>query len=394
MTGDTTNTVTPGTTSGASSSIQLRDNHGSIHVHVEGGRRGPRRPPDWLRKATSVVVGTLLATGLVVALQVQRAWTGTTGPALTDGRGGFVWAHDATAPSYRPVAQKSMYVYNSADAADVEVVREGEGEYAVRFGGLGVAGGVAHASAYGPTSDFCVVAGLAEDGMTEVVRVRCFDADGRPVDVRFVASFAHRSVGDGRFSYLRAEPRNERHQPGAPETRFDSTGAQAWVQRRGTGQYLVWVPASEGVPAGEQFYQVTAQGDAPVHCKLAAKPSPAGVQQVTCRGVGGEPVDHAFLLSFSAGSSVIGRTDRRYANASSAAGADVMRVETGYYRVRVRGLGSPSGHTAVHAVGESDAYCHVENWVPDGDDLVSDVRCFSAMSHLPTDAAFFVGASW
>ncbi|MCP2259199.1 hypothetical protein LX15_002900 [Streptoalloteichus tenebrarius] len=378
----------------AVSSVQTRDVHGGIHIHVESGRPRRRRSRRLPRRWLALAVGLALAAGLIAASQLRRGEDPGRGPMVVDGRGGFVWAHDPTASRYRPVAQKSMYVYNSADAADVEIVREGVGEYAVRFGGLGVAGGVAHASAYGPTSDFCVVAGLAEEGMTEVVRVRCFDTGGAPVDVRFVASFAHRSVGDGRFSYLWAEPRNERYRPGDPATRYDSTGGVAWVERRSAGQYLVHVPASAGVPTAKQFYQVTARGDGPAHCKLAAPPAPSGVQQVTCRDVRGEPVDHAFLLSFSAGSSVIGRTDRHFGNASSAVDADVMRVETGYYRVRSREMGSPSGHATASALGESDAYCHVENWVPDGADLVSDVRCFSASAHSPTDAAFFIGTSW
>lgn len=329
----------------------------------------------------------------VSALLVVFAGTGgvlfpaSAGPPSEGGGAGFVKAELPTEPRYRPAA---YYRYNSAATEDAEVRRDRTGSYRVRFGGLGTAGGIAHATAYGPTNDFCVVAGWEPDGDAELVRVRCYGPTGQPADTLFVANFAAGSAGTGRVSYLMADrPTDSRYQPD-PRHRYDSTGRVAWVERTATGRYEVSVPASAGVPGGSQFYQVSAVGAA-AHCKLSALPSSLGVQGVTCRDPSGEPVDARFSLSFSWLTSFVGRTDRDYGHLHL--GPDRASSGTGEYDVWWDQNGD-AYQVVAYAAGSSDAHCHVLGWSAIETIPVSTVRCWSASTDLPTTSPYVTGAIW
>jgi tetratricopeptide (TPR) repeat protein len=338
-----------------------------------------------LRRSRWATVASLLGLfGVVGAVWLPAS----AGPPAVGGRAGFVWAYLPTASSYRPAEAGSPYQYDSADATDIAISREAVGRYLVRFGGLATPGGVAHATAYGPDSTFCSVAGWAPDRGAEVVRVWCFSSDGRPADSRFVANFAAGSAGTGRLSYLLAEPSTgDRYQLSA-RYRYDSTGQAARVERRAIGRYRVFVPASVGIPASLQFYQVTADRVA-AHCKLSALPSRSGVQEIACRSPRGEPVDARFSLSFSWRESAIGRIDRRYGYRHS--WITGYRIETGYYVAWWSDLGIDAGQVVAYAVGDSDAYCHVGRRTALESALHAVIRCWSAATQLPADAAYVTG---
>ena len=142
------------------------------------------------------------------------------------------------------------------------------------------------------------------------------------------------------------------------------------------------MPASVGVPAASQFYQVTAYGDVAAHCKIAAVPSASGVQRVACRGSGGRPLDSPFSLSFSWRSSFIGRTDRPFGYGWGRLGKKT--TSPGRYTVRLPGVRTDGGGQVVaYAIGGSDAYCHVLRWRGEAADVVAEVGCWSATTHKP-----------
>ena len=83
---------------------------------------------------------------------------------------GFVWAFDATAPSYNATGSFS---YNDG-GADVLITRSGTGLYQVDFGDISKiseTGGHVQVSAYGSTSNYCKVRAWSAN----TVDVACFD---------------------------------------------------------------------------------------------------------------------------------------------------------------------------------------------------------------------------
>jgi hypothetical protein len=100
-------------------------------------------------------------------------------------------------------------------------------------------------------------------------------------------------------------------------------------------------------------------------------------------------------LSFAWQASIIGRTDRRF----GARSVPERRLDTGYYLVRVKGVGTDSGQVVASAIGVSDAFCHVVNWwqaepAVGGDaDMLARVRCWSSASGIPVDTRLSVGAT-
>ncbi|MGN9911259.1 TIR domain-containing protein [Phytohabitans sp. LJ34] len=350
-------------------------------VHDPVLAAGFRRAFRSIRRWRWAAVGALL-------VLLAAASTASAAPPSAGGAAGFVRAELPTAARYRPAA---YYLYNSAASGDVEVRRDGAGSYRVRFGGLGTAGGIAHATAYGDTSNFCAVAGWAPEDDAEVVRVRCYGPTGEPADTRFVANFAAGPAGTGRMSYLLADrPTDERHQPDRHH-RYDSTGRTGWVERRATGRYEVFVPASAGLPGGSQFYQVSAVGAA-AHCKLSALPSPSGVQGVDCRDPSGKPVDARFALSFSWLTSFVGRADRPYEHLHL--GTDRESLETGLFRDIWWQRSDDAYQVVAYAAGSSDAHCHIVGWSSVYTIPVSRVGCWSAATDRPTASAYVTGAIW
>jgi hypothetical protein len=111
--------------------------------------------------------------------------------------------------------------------------------------------------------------------------------------------------------------------------------------------------------------------------------------------VDGKFLDAPFSLSFWQQSSFVGRTDRRYGSYQSTANsAETVRMAPGYYWMRMPGIGRASGQVVASAVGDSDAYCHIEGWYDSSTDMIATIICWSAWAHAPVDTEFSVGVSW
>jgi hypothetical protein len=325
-------------------------------------------------------------------------------PAATAGitGSGFAWIDE---PAPQPMYVPADYLFNSARPHGVVVFRHGRGYYAVVFAGLDTSGGAPQASAYGFSPGDCSVGQWFPAIRLEIAEVLCFDAGGRPADVPFVINFSNRSQGTGPFSYL-FDDRPGQGEPYRPPSwnRYDSTGGTAWVWRKSTGRYLAYVPASRGIAPGKQFYQVSAFAG-PAYCKLAATPAASGVQAIDCRDATGAFADWPFILTFSSGTSIVGRTDRRYGYVSSADGHGIVRISPGYYEVEIHGTGNvrhaanasfTGGQVVAYATGDSDAYCHIDFWNSSylRPDIAAWVKCWSISTGRPADSAFWAGASW
>jgi tetratricopeptide (TPR) repeat protein len=355
-----------------------------VSLGDEDNVRLVRRTQGWVRRDLWIWRALLLILFLLIG---RNVFVADSGPPAVGGRSGFVLASNPTAESYRPTDASNPYLYSSASASDIEISRQAVGTYLVRFGDLATTGGIAHATAYGDTPALCALAGWGPDRHAELVQVRCFSPDGRPADTQFMVNFVGGFAGTGRFSYLWAEQPTARYYQPSAQYRADSTGGTAWIERHATGKYRVYVPASVGVLADSQFYQVTAYGAA-AHCKISAVPSSSGIQEVACRGAQGELLDAQFSLSFSWQMSFTGRTDRPFHLGPSWRPEYVEKVGTGYY-VWWQDIEIDAGQAVAYAVGDSDAYCHVDWW----DTYVTVVRCWSAATHAPADAEFVVGVS-
>lgn len=77
------------------------------------------------------------------------------------------------------------------------VVHTGTGTYEVRLPGVASAAGIAHVTPYRTAyrGRTCGVAGYAPDGPDQLVRVRCFNEAGAPVDWWFTVFFAAPGTG-------------------------------------------------------------------------------------------------------------------------------------------------------------------------------------------------------
>ncbi|WP_160096931.1 NACHT domain-containing protein [Kibdelosporangium aridum] len=377
--------------------------HDRLVAHASQRRTAPSRVrghrqvklPAWARTS----VGVVLVSGLLGVLYLNPSDVlSVTADESAGPSNGFLRANSPSSPAYRPTDRHNPYLHNSAQRP-ITVLHPNVGEYVVMFDGITTSGGVAHVTAYGGTSTFCVIGNWAPQLAVQVIEVHCSDADGNPRDARFVVNFADKSDGNGRFSYLLANDPvvTERYEPQSTD-RYDSTGGEAWIARQAEGRYDVYVPGSAGIAPEEQFYQVTAVANI-AHCKLSALPSTSGIQHVACRNTRGEFADSAFSLSFSWNTSFLGRTDRRYGHQSTASVRKPRWLERGQYEVRLPGIGTNGGQVVASAIGPSDAYCHVQGWgMLDADmfdaDMFVVVKCWSTATHEPVDAEFTVGVTW
>lgn len=309
-------------------------------------------------------------------------------PRTLANKAGYVWADQPTSPSY---VAGTAYLFNSA-GGQIAVTRLGTGSYRVRFAGLADAGGVAHATAYGSTANFCAVVRWFASAPDQNVDVACYDPTGAPADTRFVANFAVGAQSGVAFSYLWAEggARTGRYTP-ANAYRFDTAG-DAWVERVAVGRYRVYLPASRDT-GGEPFtFQVSAYGGGPALCKVSAVGVSPGIHEVTCRNAAGAALDSRFALTFSSQGSLVGRGDRRYGEYTQAS-AGVAHPATGSYTVTAAEMGAAKGQVVVYASGGGTAYCHVGQWNPSGADLRIDVRCY-APGGAAADSPFQLGVTW
>ncbi len=108
---------------------------------------------------------------------------------------GYVFADQPTTASYAATAGSA---YNSSGGA-IGIQRPAVGSYVVTFGGLGVAGGVAHVTAAGwDTQAFCTLVSSKAVAGDQVLRIRCYGPAGA-VDAPFVANFTYRGETSAPF---------------------------------------------------------------------------------------------------------------------------------------------------------------------------------------------------
>jgi hypothetical protein len=321
---------------------------------------------------------------------------------------GYVWAHQPDVANY---VVNTGYEYNST-GGQVQIVREAVGAYRVRFAGMAVSGGVAHATAYGSTnSDFCTVQSWVQSGADLLLRVRCFDGTGAATDTRFVANFTNRQSAAGTLLYLWANQATPA-MPYEPSTTysFDSAGGPITVERLGVGRYRIEATSiTDTYPAEflNGHVDATAYGTSPVRCEvLEPQPTDPPSLPVSCYDVDGAWIDSRFTLTFSQGRSLLG-TNASHASAvvhpNPAAPPDVLgwsndggaptatELAEGWYRVTFPGLSVLNGHVSVGMFGSPPAYCNVGAWWSSGGSELITVGCFDAATHDPTAAFFTVG---
>lgn len=213
-----------------------------------------------------------------------------------EGREAYFLADQPTAPGYIPMAP---YNYNSTNGGINSVTRQGVGRYYVQLDGLGSAKGSVQVSVHGD-----VHACRAQDWFAaatgEVVRVRCRDDMGQPVDSLFMLTFVQGQGLKGphgtRSAYLWANrPTASSYHPDA-HYRWSSAGTTPTVTRSAVGVYSVTLP---GMPRGGAAL-VTATGSGTPRCIVGSIRTDASPQRVTvrCFSVAGAPHDASFTLTY------------------------------------------------------------------------------------------------
>jgi hypothetical protein len=337
------------------------------------------------------VMHALAAAALLIGAVAAAAVPAQAAQAGIDG---YVWGHQPNNPDYFP---NTGYEHNSA-GGPVQIIRTGVGAYRVIFHGMAGPGGVAHASAYG-SGDLCTVAGYGPRGGDEIVLVRCFHPNGKPVDSRFVANVANRQPAAAAFGYLR----NDRPVPPAagytPPTQrwYDSTGQPVVIHRTAPGRYEVELGAYAQDSGGEWmdvFLTATPFAAAARHCQVMDPtfvPDPTRLY-VRCYDDAGLGVDTGFTLTYARGVSPLGTfsghataTVERYAgspvvqgwsNTFSGGGALASDLDTWSYLVTFRDTAQPRGHAVASIMGTPPMYCNIHAWWTDGEHQYVWLRCY------------------
>nr|MDT0660623.1 hypothetical protein [Micromonospora sp. DSM 115978] len=367
-----------------------------------------------IRTSGIVHRGAVLAAAVAAGLAASLLTAAPAGAAPFPGAGGYVWGYQPTAASYviPESAGSTFYGANDGDGPTT-VTRSGTGRYSIRWGGLGTAapagGGVAHASAYGSTSDLCAVVSWGR-GTDVVVSVACYDRSGAPKDTYFTANWTAVAgeLTDGHYSYLWADQPATASYPPASHYRYDARGVAPWVFRDGVGDYRAYLPSTYTYP--EQvttFYQTTAYGAAAVSCKVTGYLG-GGVVRVRCRDTAGALVDTRFSLTFTPANllmriaptslshvTLTGTTpDFAWNNDSNLIHLrTVTRLGTGSYRIFYPQIASPYGHAVARATGTTDSRCQVSSWSFSGDDENIHVRCVNSAGTV-VDSPFTIAFTW
>jgi hypothetical protein len=319
---------------------------------------------------------------------------------------GYVWANQPGTADY---TIGHAWAYNST-GGDITIHRVSAGSYHVRFVGMAVPGGVAHARPYGSgNTAMCLIASFGRNSGDQLVKVRCFDDAGAPADTRFVASFTDRTAAAGTFAYLRADqPSPPFDVPYSPiaQYSYDSTGTGPQVWRQSVGVYMMLigtVDAHYPMDHNDGFYQVTAYGSRPARCEVHGEndemPTPIAV---FCVDEDGAPTDTRFAVTYAHSTSLLGTgmqaanahlvydTDdatwyqRGFWNPGGAPGA--TRLGVGRYQVSFPGIALTGGYATAGSRGNPFTYCHVSSWSSGA----VTVHCFDSTTDLPVDSEFNV----
>jgi hypothetical protein len=349
----------------------------------------------WTLTRASAVLAMLATVALLPAAPAAAV------PAPVNG---YVWAN---LPSTTDYTISHSWAYNST-GGEITIHRVSAGVYHVRFVGMAVAGGIAHARPYGSgNTAICVVSSFGRSSGDQLVKVRCFDSAGVAADTRFVASFTNETAAAGTFAYLRADQASPPIDvPYSPSTTYsyDSTGTGPQVWRQSVGVYMMVIDTvSSHYPTDHHdgVYQITAYGSVAVRCEVHGEndetPPPIGVH---CFDEDGAPTDTRFAVTYAHGTSLLG-TGVQAANAHlhyngswyqwgywNPGGAPVpTRLGVGRYQVSFPGVALSGGHATVGARGSSALrYCNISSWSAGA----ITVNCFDSVTDLPADSEFNV----
>lgn len=351
-----------------------------------------------------MLIRFLLGVGLMAGVIVVAP----AGAQAVTSADGYVWADRASDPSYTVT---NGYWYNSAGGA-IQIERPSAGVYAVRFVGMAVSGGIAHARPYGSgNTAICTVANWRPSGADEVVNIRCFDASGVPADTRFTANFTNRPSAVGTYAYLwanQASPAFDVPYTPSATYSYDSTGVAPQVWRQSVGVYMMVIGAvSAHYPLTDDdgVYQITAYGKNAVRCEVHGEndetPPPIGV---FCKDANGVPADTRFSVTYAHSVSIQGSgvaaananwrhfaddpvgswTIEGYWNTGGA--PTLTRLAAGQYRVTFPGFLVVGGHAYAGSRGDPSSYCHVAWWSW----TTVDVHCFHNVTDTAVDSDFNV----
>jgi hypothetical protein len=361
-------------------------------------------------------LGNALAVALVAATVALAEGTASadTGPV----RGaGYVWADNPAAAAYTPAPGYQMNT--TGITTRNTITRISAGRYSVRFTGLGVLGGVAHATAYGAGTHTCKVEGWSPSGDDQNVVVRCFTLAGVPVDSRFTASFTSNKYWHG-WEYGRTYPGAYLYHgdPTSPNTtpstlyQYNSAGGVNTVSRVGVGTYSAFLPGiGHAVTGGHAL--VTAYGSAAERCKVVnfgwTSPSTTIKVNVRCFTAAGAPADSRFVLTFTDRTNTLGldgccnpnghQSGYALANDPTAAsyspsasyqhevpsgGATAARSATGNYTMRFTHADLTTGTVHVAATGWTAEFCKIAYWNPTSG---INVRCYDTAG-APADTPY------
>ena len=228
--------------------------------------------------------------------------------------GAYLWANDPTAWSYDP---SSSYSWNEWGHTN-SIRRRRTGVYDNRLPGLGFADGFAHVTAYGTGSEYCNVSSWWSDGDDRIVRVRCFDSNGSPVNTRYSLDYKPTHTpglwGTGAMA-LANQPYTNSYTP--PASASSNTGAcqpsgrEIVATRSSRGVYTMRFNgmAAPGVQVIWTAALVSGYGyNGPGYCKIGTEGSgifwwlPVDQMDievpVRCFDDDGEPMDRQYLASF------------------------------------------------------------------------------------------------
>jgi len=327
--------------------------------------------------------------------------------------GGYVVVDSPDAARPRPALRRSC---NSREAGN-HVVRRGAGHYDVRLGKLGVDGGTVEVTAISDEPRICGAEGwgIAGNGTDLVAQVACADGSGAARDSGFVLNFRQAQPGTGDLAYLRYDDQPGKLSIPEPNYSFNSAGSAVSVERRGTGEYAVYLQDMQRSLERKMpgVAKVTSLGPVPRACNPGAGSawtSPRShksflVLKVRCTDAAGVATDTRFTVTYvvrlasrpgerTAGAQL--RADQaharrytptsRYQYNSTGSSMTIERAGPGRYAVELTGFDGEDGMAQVSAF-DGDASCAVAHSAGRLHDTTTvGVRCWQ--NGRPADAEF------
>jgi hypothetical protein len=218
-------------------------------------------------------------------------------PARKGGALAYVWADQASTPSYTP---SPFYQFNSKGGVNT-IHRQAAGVYTVILPKLGAENGTVKVTTYGPVSTRCKVVYWFPSGTDQTVTLECFNSAGIRVDSQFTMTFAHKRsiLGAGDYGYAWANsPNSAPYTPAEPYASTSPAGPITIV-RYGVGYYGVRFAGVGQAVLGH--VQVTAYGDDSNECRVegwggdGANGQEVGVE---CYDTNNFPVDTMYTIQW------------------------------------------------------------------------------------------------